>query len=511
MKNILIVDDDPNLLQSLKTALGKNLDVTTCLTVERAISKLISRKFDIILSDHILAGGMDGMQLMKIIDDVTPRIPFILMSGVGDHDQKASFAQEQGALYISKPANMQQILDIIEKAMSPSESQILKKEASIFSSINNAQYPKQSIANNDDPKTPAVISIPTLLASNYFFNMISISPKMTELFQYIQQIANTNTTVLIQGESGTGKELIAHAIHTASDRGKRGAPFIAINCSVLSENLLENELFGHIRGAFTGAIQYKKGLFQEADGGTLFLDEIGDMPPSVQTKLLRVLQEKEFKPLGSNEIVRIDVRVIAATNVNLYEAVIERKFRADLYYRLAVIKIFVPPLRERIEDIPVLVAHFIQKYSQENHKKIAGIESYAMEKLQQQQWLGNVRELENTIERAIALAQGPILCYIDIFDQYFEHSTQEVSANNMPLPTVSNNEQPQIRPADCMQIKSLKSEIDENVRLALSQALQRAHNNRSLAAKMLGITRPCLYYKLKKYKLWLPKFPENSL
>lgn len=495
--NILIVDDDINLLSNLKEALSQDLGVTTCQNVESAFEKISHQDFDVILSDHILAPSeINGFQFMRLIHSMKPNIPFILMSGVGDQNQKATTAQENGAWYLSKPTRPDEILETVKKA-------VIKKK------LDNTNH------TSDDPSslrgTPRSNNI-SLFAPQptRFFDMLSVSPKMVELFQYIQQTANTNTTILVQGESGTGKELIARAVHAASDRGKRGAPFIAINCSVLSENLLENELFGHIRGAFTGATQYKKGLFQEADGGTLFLDEVGDIPPSVQTKLLRVLQEKEFKPLGSNETIHVDVRVIAATNVNLYAAVVEKKFRVDLYYRLAVIKIFVPPLRERMEDIPVLVHHFIQKYSQENKKEIIGIETQAMEKLQSQTWVGNIRELENTIERAVALARGKFISYEDIFDPYFEQTTKEIAMNNPTqaitqdsIESMPSNNIPGIK------IKSLRSEIDENVRHALRQALVQANNNRSLAAKMLGITRPCLYYKLKKYKLWLPKFPES--
>ncbi len=304
-----------------------------------------------------------------------------------------------------------------------------------------------------------------------FENIVGKSKEMTKLFRIVGKIAPTNATVLLQGESGTGKEIIARLIHRLSYRNQ--SPFIAINCSVLNENLLENELFGHIKGAFTGATYYKKGLFQEADTGTLFLDEVADIPALVQTKLLRVLQEKEFKPLGSNATIKSDVRVIAATNSNLYELVSKKKFREDLYYRLAVIPIFIPPLRERIDDIPELVKYFILKYNRENKKSIKGIDPLAMETLKKYYWQGNVRELENTIERAVALANHSIVTLEDLFGTNYENTLQATT--------------------------TLKCTISHNTYQAIKKALEYTSGNRSEAAKILGISRATLYYHLRKF------------
>jgi len=435
---ILIVDDEQSMLDMLISALErKKYEITMCLDAEEALNKLYRQKFDIILSDQILT-GMSGTDFLAKAKKIAPQVPFILMTGYADVENAVEAVKKGAYSYLKKPFSTPKLLQLLEQAVEESD-----------------------------------VIAPPIEYQKVFSNIVGRSTRMRELLELITKISSTNATVLIQGESGTGKELIARAIHQTSTR--RDAPFVPINCSVLSENLLENELFGHVKGAFTGATQLKRGLFQEADTGTLFLDEIAEIPASIQTKLLRVIQEKEFKPLGSNEIVHVDVRIIAASNVNLYQATLEKRFREDLYYRLAVIPIVVPPLRERTEDIQDLACYFIEKYGQINGKNVRRITTEGIKKLKQYPWPGNVRELENTIERAIAFANGILISAEDLF-------VDSVDYNIVP-------------PSN-----SLKDTINYNIHSAIIRALQAANGNRSQAARILGISRPALYYQLKKIR-----------
>jgi DNA-binding NtrC family response regulator len=440
-KRILVVDDDKRILAIFERILSRReFEVNTCLSSKEAIHKIMEKGFDVIISDQFL-NEMDGMELLSVVQKFSPQVPFIVITGYGSIERAVESVKKGAFDYLIKPFGRDHILEAIERAI----------QASSYNLNRKPQQENQNI---------------------FFENIIGKSKKMQELFALVSKIVATDATILIQGESGTGKELIAKAIHQLSPR--KSSPFIAINCGVLSENLLENELFGHVKGAFTGAIQRKRGLFEEAHKGTLFLDEVADIPPAVQTKLLRVLQEKEFKPLGSNEIIRVDVRLIGATNVNLYQSVLQKKFREDLYYRLAVIPIFVSPLRERIEDIPDLAMHFAQKYSKQNGKKIEYIEPQAMQKLMQHTWQGNVRELENTIERAVALSTSNTITS-DILWQGIENLESYSENSNL-----------------------LKKIVHRNTEEAILKALEITQGSRSKAAQILGISRATLYQKLKK-------------
>ncbi len=442
---ILVIDDDEKILKMLESILSrKNFKVITCSSGKEGLQKIEEHECDLILSDQSLS-DMDGMELFLKSKEISPLVPFVFMTGYGNVQQAVDCLKQGAFDYLTKPFGRDSILKVIDKALEQSAQQFDKKK------------------HNEKKEA-------------FFEKIVGSSEKMQELFRLVSKIAPTNATVLIQGESGTGKELIAKAIHNLSTR--KNEPFIAINCGVLSENLLENELFGHVKGAFTGATQYKKGLFEEADQGTLFLDEVADIPPAVQTKLLRVLQEKEFKPLGSNEIIKVNVRVIAASNINLYQAVVEKKFREDLYYRLAVIPIFVPPLRERKEDIPDLVHYFIQKYSKENGKNIVSILTAAMDRLIKHTWKGNVRELENTVERAVALASGNAI-------------TPDLLWKGMDILELETKDEPEEK-------ESLKSIIHRDIKKAIIKALKICKGNRSKAAKLLGISRASFYNKLKE-------------
>ncbi len=294
----------------------------------------------------------------------------------------------------------------------------------------------------------------------------------------IKQIASSKATVMILGESGTGKELIARAIHEESQR--KDSQFIPVDCSTLTETIIESELFGHIKGAFTGADKNKKGLFEEAHGGTIFLDEIGNLKPHIQSKLLRFLQEREIKPVGSSKIVKVDVRIISATNINVEEEIAQGNFREDLYYRLSAIELHIPPLRDRRDDIPLLAQHFITITVSDLHKHITGISDDALELLTKREWKGNVRELQNVIEHAIVVADNTILTkdtFLQVLPEYRESSSNELSPLNL--------------------FKALEEFEKKHIQYVLSLA----HNNKSKAAKMLGISRSVLYEKLKKYAL----------
>jgi two-component system response regulator AtoC len=312
-----------------------------------------------------------------------------------------------------------------------------------------------------------------------FKNIISKNEKMQGIFDVIKKVAPYKSTILITGESGTGKELIAKALHYSSDRSQ--SPFIPINCGAIPENLLESELFGHVKGAFTDAIRTKKGLFEEADGGTLFLDEIGELPTQLQVKLLRVLQDGEIRRVGESKSIQIDVRIISATVKDLVKEVNEGRFREDLFYRLNVLPIHIPPLRERKEDIPLLVNHFIDKYSQSMDKKMAGITPRALDTLINYKWYGNVRELENTIERAIVLTDK-----------------ENIELENLPMEIQNFQDQIQLTPLadDEYSIKKGSKFLETNL---IKKALKKTKGNHTHAARLLEISHRALLYKIKEY------------
>ncbi|GKS60211.1 hypothetical protein YTPLAS18_37380 [Nitrospira sp.] len=307
--------------------------------------------------------------------------------------------------------------------------------------------------------------------------MLGISPSMQRLFEMVRLIADSQATVLIQGESGTGKELVARTIHRLSSRRK--GRLVVVECSSLPETLLESELFGHVKGAFTGAVTSRRGLFEEADGGTILLDEIADTSPSFQAKLLRVLQEGEIKPVGSSRSSRVDVRVISATNKDLFDLVKAKQFREDLYYRLAVLPLFMPPLRERTEDVPVLVSHFIERSSRRHRRPMRTVDPDAMQALLSYHWPGNVRELLNLIERVVVTAQGSVLSAIDFFGE----------PDSPPVPV------------DLDLHAAVRDATAQAERLKILEALQRAGGNRVKAARLLGISRAGLYNKLRTHQI----------
>src|SRR5437016_2106659 len=378
---ILVVDDEEKLRRVIELQLSTaGFDVDKAASAEEAL-KIVERA-DLVLTDLKLP-GMDGLELLAAIRRQNSHAPVVVMTAFGTIEVAVE-AMKAGAVdFLLKPFSLDHLMAVIHKAL---EVRALRDE--------NRQLREE-------------------LGKRYQFdNIIGRSPAMQEIFATIERVAPTRATVLLAGESGVGKDLIARAIHFHSPR--RDRPFVKINCTALPENLMESELFGYEKGAFTGANTTKPGKFEQADTGTVFLDEIGDVPPGIQVKLLRILQEREFERLGSNKTRHIDVRVLAATNVDLRAALEQGTFREDLYYRLNVLPVDIPPLRERKEDIPFLADHFVKKFAKDVGGRIESISEAAIQKLLQYHWPGNVRELENVIERSMVLSAGPVLESADI-------------------------------------------------------------------------------------------------
>ncbi len=448
-ERILVVDDDENTLALFESVLSKEGYAVVCTASgEEALRLLAGQEFDLMISDWKLP-CMDGIELLRRVKTVQPTLPYILMTG---HESvpSAVMAMKEGATdYLTKPVNMDELRLVIEKSL---EVRRLSREVERL---------REQVASGE-PAFPGIIGY---------------SKAMRTLLRQVELVAPSDTTVLLQGESGTGKELVARAIHDHSPRRER--PFVVIDCGTVPESLLESELFGHVRGAFTGAITTRKGLFEEAHGGTLVLDEIGDITPIFQAKLLRVLQTREIRPVGSTKRVAIDVRVIAATNKDLKKLVAERQFRDDLYYRLAVVPLFFPPLRERHEDIPVLAEHFLRHSCDRNKLPLKRLAPETLRLLIAAPWPGNVRELEHTIERAVLFSPGP-----DIQPQSIAFGSPTGGA--LALPTAVN-------------LSHARALLDSAEREKLQGALAQARGNRSRAAKLLGISRSTLYERLKRY------------
>jgi DNA-binding NtrC family response regulator len=445
-ERILVVDDEPNMQGLFKKVLGKEgYDVVTVFSGEEAVKKLETEWFDLLISD-LKMPGMNGLDLLKKVKHLTPTLPCIMLTAHGTIDSAVAAMKEGANDYLTKPVNIDEIKLVVRKVL---ENYRLVREVEHLRGKMGLESGSRTIIGRSKP--------------------------MKDLYRLLERVANSHTTILIYGESGTGKELVARSIHQQSPR--RDRPFVTIDCGTLPETLLESELFGHVRGSFTGAVGNKKGLFEEAHGGTLLLDEIGDTTPAFQSKLLRVLQESEIRPVGGNKTIKVDVRVIAATNKDLKKSVEEKTFREDLYYRLAVVPVVIPPLRHRREDIPLLIDHFLKKNCERDHLERKRISPKAMRLLAEAPWPGNVRELENVIERAILLSPGPEITPEALFIDPANEESRD------PL----------------HQVIRTTTEIVEKEKIA--EATQRAQGNRSRAAKLLGISRATLYNKLKRYNL----------
>ena len=448
-ERILIVDNEPNFLRLLSsTLIEEGYEVDVAEDGEEALHIIDSQVFDLIFSDLAMP-GIDGLELMQRIRERYPVLPFIIITGAGTIEHAVE-AMKRGAYdFITKPFDLKQIRVIIKRAL---EYGALHRELDYLRKEVQEKY--------------------------QFHNIVGQSKKMQRLFAFVDQVADSSANILIHGESGTGKEMLARAIHYRSSR--REKPFFPIDCGSITETLLESELFGHVKGAYTGATSTRSGIFEAANGGTVFLDEVGDTPLSTQSKLLRVIQEKELKPVGSDQIKKVDVRIICATNRELKKAVSKGTFREDLYYRIATIPILLPPLRERTDDIPILVNHFIEKYSNINKKKVKGIAREALFILMGYQWPGNIRELEHVIERAVLITRGAMIKSKDI---YMDHSNYISGEQHI------------------FKLGLLNEVVDQTEKEHIIKTLEAVNFNRSKAAKLLGISRRTLYDKLEKYNL----------
>ena len=461
MAHLLIVDDERSICELLEISFrkeGHKIDVAS--NGESARRRLSSQIYDIVVSD-IRMPDMDGVELLRFCKEVSPATKFILITGVPTIDTAIDAVNFGADRYVIKG---DRLLDELRPAVQQvAETLALKKEAGYL------RRELRRLTGLD--------------------HIIGTSPKMKAIFELIENIAPQNSRVLITGESGTGKELVARAIHEHSTRAKH--PFITINCGAFPETLLESELFGYMRGAFTGANENRRGLFQAAHGGTLFMDEIGNMSVTMQVKLYRVLQEGKVRPIGSTEESDVDVRVITATNKNLEEEITAGRFREDLYYRLSVIPIHLPPLRERREDIPLLAREFLERFSKSMNKKVEGIDSEAMRRLEVYDWPGNVRELENTIERAVALESSSRVSVEALPDRvrnYFQETVPQNghNGNGIALPPEG---------------LSLEDHIREVERSYLLAALERSGGVRTRAAELLKMTYRSFRHYAKKYEI----------
>lgn len=384
MKKILVVDDDMAMGEMCKELLKSKGYISDVVTSGKEAIEKVSRDgiYAIILTDLVMP-EIDGIEVLKRVKQQNPSIDVVVMTSYGTVTNAVEAMKLGASDYITKPFKRDELIIVIEKIL---QLQRLEGEVDRLRSELGEKYK--------------------------FGNIIGESPKIKKIYEIISNVSNTEANILVQGETGTGKELVARAIHYNSAR--KDYPFVKVDCAALAETLLESELFGHEKGAFTGATKDRIGRFRTADHGTIFLDEIGNIPLSVQAKLLRVLQDSEFEAVGSDELIRVDVRIIAATNANLEEHVEKGLFRRDLFYRLNVIRIFLPPLRERVDDVPLLAAYFLSIHSKKNRKTVEGISREALNKLVSYTWPGNIRELENVIERAVILCRGTMIEPVDI-------------------------------------------------------------------------------------------------
>ncbi|MBF0389659.1 MAG: sigma-54-dependent Fis family transcriptional regulator [Desulfamplus sp.] len=460
MQTILIVDDEKNYPKILGEVLkDEGFSTIPASSALEALESIKSSHVDLVLTD-VMMPGIDGIELLAKIKELTPDMPVIIMTAHGSVERAVEAMQKGAYTYILKPFDNETLVAHIQKAISIHE---IVKENSILREAITTQY--------------------------NFGNIIGKSQPMQELYTIIKRVAPTNANILIEGESGTGKELVAKSIHYNSPR--KNGPLISVNCSAFAETLLESELFGHEKGAFTGASSMKKGRFELADQGSIFLDEIGELPLNIQVKLLRVLQEKTIERVGGINSIVVDFRLIAATNRNLEKEVKEGRFREDLYYRLNVVRAVMPALRDRKGDIPLLINHFLQKYSHErkftdqsgNLKQLEGLNSEAARMLFDYSWPGNVRELENLIERAVILSTGRFITPADLPLQIRKGIGSQLNLDGIP------------------ENAGLNETLAAVEKRMLQKAMAQAGNIQTKAAEMLGIGKSGLSQKLKKYGL----------
>lgn len=456
---IHIIDDEPvihDVLAQLLTSEGYEVEISA--SGEEALEKFPSQSFDVILLD-LLMPGMDGIEVLRRIKKIDPLASVIIITAYGSVESAIS-AMKIGALdYVQKPFKHDDLLLVVEKA------------------VERKRLQDENLRLKDE------------LRQRYgFANIIGKSQAMKSVFELVKAAAPTRSTILLQGESGTGKELVAKAIHLNSNRAE--APFITVNSGSLPPDLLESHLFGHVKGAFTGAVALKKGLFEAADQGTIFFDEISSISLETQAKLLRVMQEKEFMRLGGTQTIKVDVRILAATNTDIEELIVQKMFRKDLFYRLNVIKIEIPPLRQRKEDIPQLVKHFVELYARENHKEVEGISEDVLEILDAHDWPGNVRELENLIERAVVLSRSNIIT--------------RASLPPFLLPERGADDRVLVDSEESLDLRERTQTFQKKVILA---ALKKTKGVQNKAAKLLGVKPTTLNEMIKRLSIDTRGFP----
>ncbi len=448
--SVLIVDDEKHTREGLQQALADNYDVSVAGSADEAFNLMEAQEFDVILTDL----RMPGKSGLKVIDKALtlPNKPAVLMMTAYGNVETAVEAMKRGAVdFLTKPVNIERLEVLIQRAL---KTKTLEVEV------------KQLHERLDDKFN--------------FEGILGNSPKLKDVLDRVKLVAPSRATVLIEGESGTGKELVAQAVHQSSPRAR--APFIAVHCAALSENLLESEIFGHERGAFTGATERRIGRFEAADGGTLFLDEIGEISASTQVKLLRFLETKTIERVGGSKPIDLDVRLVAATNRNLEQLVRDGKFREDLFFRLNVVRIVLPPLRERTEDVPLLLAHYLKHFSEENGLPALTLEPGALATLQTYAWPGNIRELRNFCENAVVLRRGGSLSEFDRDPKFRGGAPAAGSAGNAATAALAN-----------------PLSVEENEKRLLREALIKARGNRTKAAALMGISRRTLHRKIAEW------------
>ena len=463
-ERILIVDDEESMRELLTIMLKREgYLVTAASNGEEAIRLLEREIYDLVITD-IKMPKINGLELLKDIKEIAPQTIVLMITAFASTETAVEAMKEGAYDYLTKPFKIDEVKLIIKNALEKkrlqTENILLRKELSVLSGVEN---------------------------------IVGKSSEMKKIFEIVRKIADTNSNILISGESGTGKELIARAIHFNSTR--KDKPFVTKNCAALPETLLESELFGHMKGSFTGAIANKEGLFEMADGGTILLDEIGETPASIQVKLLRVIQEREFRRIGGLKDIKVDVRIIAATNLDLDQAVKDGRFREDLFYRLDVIRIYIPPLRDRAEDIPLLAHYFLDKLKRSLGREIKGFTPEALNLLMFHEWRGNVRELENVIERAAAMA-GEDIIRVEELREYLKK------------PAFLKEGFPSSIPEEGVDLEGIMEGVEREM---LVKALEKANWIKTKAAKLLHLDFRSFRYRLEKYGIKNSKDRENEI
>jgi DNA-binding NtrC family response regulator len=447
-RRVLAIDDEPAMTEWLKMVIeAEGYEVRTALIGTRGEEIFKQWRPDVVVTDLMLP-DLDGIALLRRLKDLDSSPEVIIISGQGTLARAVEAGQAGAFFFLEKPVSQDGLMDLIRRAIEQTQE---KAEHQQLKEQIRGQYS--------------------------FANIVGQSKKMKDLFELVESVAASDANILIQGENGTGKELIANAIHYNSNRAK--GPFIKINCAAIPKDLIESELFGYKKGAFTGANNDKVGLFEMSESGSLLLDEIGEMPPYLQTKLLRVLQEREYRPIGSDRLVHVDFRLICATNIDLEVALREGKLREDLYFRINTITLRVPPLRERTEDIPLLCTHFLQKFNERYQKSVKSISPAAYHLLIRNRWAGNVRELENAIERAVLVCKTGEIVPTDLPETIREEGAAPAQEFTIPPHRT----------------------LAEIEKMAILQTLQRTNWNKQEAAQILGLYRPTLYSKMKKHDI----------